>query len=183
MLRSKNGQKWNQKSPTLFNLFSLWLFLSGCNDLLLFLRCSVTSSSSDSLSDSSSPYKICSQLVLLEIFQSMNQSYDVNGSQQLMAFSGSQVCILIRGSALTLRIKLLMAELKSLGMASRVRKPSNLSYCLPAPKSAENLYSTTPSPFITINNEEVIFYISPNADTDTVELIIKRGKMSMVAFK
>lgn len=82
-----------------------------------------------------------------------------------------------KGQCLTLRIKLLMAELKSLGIASRVRKPSNLSYWLPALKVQRTSTPTAPSPFITINNEEVIFYISPNADTDTVELIIK-GKMS-----
>lgn len=69
-----------------------------------------------------------------------------------------------------------MAELKSLGMASRVRKPSKPFILAAGSKSAENLYPTAPSPLITINNEEVIFYISPNADTDTVELIIKGKK-------
>lgn len=39
---------------------------------------------------------------------------------------------------------------------------------------------TKPCPFITINNEEVIFYLSPNADTDTVELIIKGKNVHMV---
>ena len=37
------------------------------------------------------------------------------------------------------------------------------------------------SPCITINNEEVIFYISPNANTDTVELSIKGKNVNTVA--
>ena len=68
--------------------------------------------------------------------------------------------------------QMLMAELKSLGMASRVRKPSNPFMLAAGSKKCREL-PTMPSPFISINNEEVIFYESPNADTDTVELIIK----------
>lgn len=37
------------------------------------------------------------------------------------------------------------------------------------------------SPIITINNEEVIFYISPNVNTDTAELSIEGKNVNTVA--
>ena len=75
--------------------------------------------------------------------------------------------------------QMLMAEVKSLGMASRVRKPSKPFILAAGSKKCREL-PTMPSPFITINNEEVIFYISPHADADTVELIIKGKKVHRV---
>lgn len=74
-----------------------------------------------------------------------------------------------------------MAELEVLGMASRGQKAFQTFHigCQGSQKCREPSTPTAPSPFITINNEEVI-YISPNADTDTVELIIKGKNVHMV---